>query len=192
MLLHRLARSPVIAAVRSPESFEAALDSEAAHLFLMGGTLQTLPDRVRSAQAKGKGVFVHLDLIRGISSTDKESLAFIHHDVGADGIITPKGNLIKEAKRIGLYAILHLFIIDSHALEQGLSLVQSVRPDGVEIMPGVVPKVVSRFAEEFPDIPIVSSGLIQTRTEAIGMLDVGATSLSVSEQSLWNMSFDDY
>lgn len=191
MLLHRLALSPVVAAVRSSKTFAEALDSKAAHLFLMGGTLQALPAMVKAAHAHGKGAFVHLDLIRGISSTDKESLAVIHEYVGADGIVTPKGYLVKEARRIGLYAILHLFVIDSYAYAQGLALIQSVRPDGVEIMPGIVPKVVSRFAEEVPDIPIIASGLIETRQEAAEMLNAGATTLSVSASSLWNMSFED-
>ncbi|THF74813.1 glycerol-3-phosphate responsive antiterminator [Cohnella fermenti] len=190
-LLHRLAQSPIIAAVRSPDKLEEALNSNAANLFIMGGSLNTLPPMVKAAKAQSKGVFVHLDLIRGLSSTDKESLEFIREQIDPDGIITPKGHLIKEAKRIGLHAILHLFVIDSLAMANGLSLSQSIRPDAIEVMPGTIAKVVSHFAESLPDIPIVSSGLIQSREEAAEMLNAGATALSVSEQTLWQLSFSD-
>lgn len=190
-LLHRLAQTPIIAAVRSPDRLEDALSSRTANLFIMGGSLNDLLPMVQAAKARGKGAYIHLDLIRGLSSTDKESLEFLRNQIGADGIITPKNHLIKEAKRIGLYAILHLFVIDSMAMANGLSLCQSVRPDGVEIMPGTITKVVSRFAESLPDIPVIASGLIQTLEEATVMLNAGATALSVSEQSLWGLTFAD-
>ena len=190
-LLHLLAQSPIIAAVRSPESMEEALKSNAANLFIMGGSLNVIVSMVQTAKAHGKGTFVHLDLIKGLSSTDKESLVFIRDQVCADGIITPKNHLIKEAKRIGLYAILHLFVIDSLAMTNGLTISQSIRPDAVEIMPGTIAKVVSRFTDELPDIPVIASGLIQTQDEAAEMLNAGATALSVSEPSLWKLTFDE-
>ncbi|MBB6674058.1 glycerol-3-phosphate responsive antiterminator [Cohnella nanjingensis] len=189
-LLHRLAQSPVIAAIRSEDALENALASEAANLFIMGGALGELSHMVQAAKARDKGAFIHLDLIRGLSSTDKESLAFLREQIGADGIITPKSHLIKEAKRIGLYAIYHLFILDSHALSSGLALARSLHPDAVEIMPGAIPKVIGRLAEEL-EIPVVASGLIQTKEEAVQALNAGATALSVSEQALWGLTFGD-
>lgn len=189
MLLHQLAKSPIIAAVRSPEQMEEAIGSQAANLFLMGGSLTSLISMVQAAKARGKGVFVHLDLIRGLSSTDKESLEFIRGQAGADGIITPKSHLIKEAKRLGLYTILHLFVIDSQAMANGLSLARSIGPDAIEIMPGTISKAIARFAEELDETPIIASGLIQTKDEATEALNAGATALSVSEPSLWKLGF---
>src|SRR5690606_33296931 len=103
--------------------------------------------------------------IRGLSSIDKEVLPFIVEYMGADGIIIPKSHLIKDAQKIGLYAILHFFILDSLALENALKLATKIKPDGIELMPGVVEKVVSRFTEELPDIPVIASGLIETVEE---------------------------
>ncbi|MFD0715835.1 glycerol-3-phosphate responsive antiterminator [Paenibacillus sp. GCM10027626] len=190
-LLHRLAQSPVIAAVRSPEYMEEALHSKAANLFIMGGSISELQHMVQAAKERGKGTFVHLDLIRGLSSADKESVLFIRDFVGADGIITPKNHLIKEAKRLGVYAIFHLFIIDSHALSSSLALTQSAQPDAVEIMPGAIAKVVRHFSEQLEHIPIVASGLIETAEEAAETLQAGATAVSVSERSLWELTFED-
>lgn len=39
--------------------------------------------------------------------------------------------------------------------------------------------------------PVIASGLIQTQQEAVAALNAGATSLLVSEPSLWGLSFED-
>lgn len=190
MLLHRVGNNPIIAAVRKHDELEIVLKSAVTNIFFMGGTVKELVSSIQMAKEHGKGTFVHLDLIRGLSSTDRESVEWIAEYAKADGIVTPKSHLIKEAKRFGLYGILHLFIIDSAALENGLKLSRQLEPDGIELMPGVVEKTIRMFSEEFENIPIISSGLIQTKEEAAAALAAGSTSLSVSGQSLWNLTFD--
>ncbi|MFC0213475.1 glycerol-3-phosphate responsive antiterminator [Paenibacillus chartarius] len=190
-LLYKIGNNPIIAAVRSPEDVQQALDSRVENIFFMGGNVKEIIHAVRLTKESKKGAFVHLDLIRGLSSTDKESVDFISDYVGADGIVTPKSHLIKEAKRAGLYGILHLFVLDSLALRNGLKLAANVQPDAIELMPGVVTKIIQSFADSMPDTPIVASGLIQTREEAAESLHAGATSLSVSDASLWNFTFAD-
>lgn len=188
-LLHKVGGHPIIAAVRRMDDLKDALDSAAENLFFMGGTVKEIVDSVRLTKEVGKGAFVHVDLIRGLSSTDRESVEWIAEYAGADGIVTPKGHLIKEAKRCGLYGILHLFVIDSGALENGLKLCRQLEPDGVELMPGVIDKVIRTFAAELETTPLVASGLIRTEAEASAALAAGATSLSVSDKTLWNLSF---
>lgn len=190
-LLHRIGQKPIIAAVRSRSDTAAALKSGVDNLFFMGGSVSDVIQSVRECAEAGKGAFLHIDLIRGLSSTDKETLLFVKEYIGADGIITPKSHLIKEAAKNGLYAILHLFVLDSLALENGLKLARATEPDGIEIMPGLMSKVITRFTEELPDIPVIASGLIQTREEAAAGIHAGATSLSVSEQTLWPLTFRD-
>jgi glycerol uptake operon antiterminator len=190
-LLHQIGQKPIIAALRKPSEVQLAIQSQADNIFFMGGDIQGILTAVNLAKQAGKGTFVHLDLIRGLSNTDKETLSFISEYIGADGIVTPKAHLIKEAKKTGLYGILHLFILDSLSLENGLKLVESTAPDGVELMPGVVTKVITQFAAELDTIPIIASGLIDTREEAAECLRAGATSLSVSNPALWNLTFQE-
>jgi glycerol uptake operon antiterminator len=190
-LLYKIGNNPIIAALRKPEDIERALDSQVQNIFFMGGNVKEIIHAVRLTKERKKGAFIHLDLIRGLSNTDKESVDFISDYVGADGIITPKSHLIKEAKRVGLHGILHLFVIDSSALKNGLNLAQTLQPDGIELMPGVITKVIQTFSETLTDIPIVASGLIHSKEESIISLNAGATSLSVSDTSLWNNTFQD-
>ncbi|WP_135550767.1 glycerol-3-phosphate responsive antiterminator [Paenibacillus cymbidii] len=190
-LLHAIGNKPIIAAIRQASDVPQALGSPVDNLFFMGGSVKQLIDAVKRTKDAGKGAFVHVDLIRGLSSTDKETVEFIADCAGADGIVTPKSHLIKEAKRVGLYGILHLFALDSTAMENGLKLAQASVPDGIELMPGIIPKVIEQFANELTHIPIIASGLIQTKAEAAQALAAGATSLSVSSPALWSLGFDD-
>ncbi|MBP3962566.1 glycerol-3-phosphate responsive antiterminator [Paenibacillus lignilyticus] len=189
-LLYKVGKNPIIAAVRKPEDLGDALRSPVDNVFFMGGTVLELVQSVRLTKEAGKGAFVHLDLIKGLSSTDRESLEWIAKYAGADGVISPKSHIIKEAKRFGLYGILHLFVIDTVALENGLKLSRQVDPDGIELMPGVIDKVIRTFSELLSDKLIIASGLIQTREEVNTALNAGATSLSVSNKELWNITFD--
>jgi glycerol uptake operon antiterminator len=190
-LLYKIGQKPVIAAVRRPGDVQKALDSSCDNIFFMNGNASEIIAEVRKVKDAKKGAFIHLDLIRGLSSTDKETVGFIADYVGADGIITPKSHLIKEAKRIGLHAILHLFILDSLAMENGMKLLSSTDADAIELMPGSSIKAIQRFAEAAQTIPIVSSGLIETKEEAYACLQAGATAVSVSNSQLWSLTFAD-
>ncbi|TBL78524.1 glycerol-3-phosphate responsive antiterminator [Paenibacillus thalictri] len=190
-LLYKIGNNPIIAAVRKLEDIEKALESKVDNVFFMGGNAKDIIHAVRLTKEAKKGAFIHLDLIRGLSSTDRESVDFISEYVGADGIVTPKSYLIKEAKRVGLYGILHLFMLDSLALTNGVSLAQNILPDGIEIMPGVITKIIHTFSETLSEVPIIASGLIHTKEEVKEVLHAGATSLSVSDMALWNLSFQD-
>ena len=190
-LLHVIGKQPIIAALRNVDDLQKAIDSKVENIFFMGGDVQQIIEGVQLAKENNKGSFIHIDLIRGISSTDKETISFIKHYIGADGIVTPKKHLIREANKHELYAIFHLFILDSLALKNGTSVVESIQPDAIDLMPGVIPKTIQKFSSNFNDIPIIASGLIQTVEEAKISLDAGATALAVSNTALWNLTFED-
>ncbi|WP_087974782.1 glycerol-3-phosphate responsive antiterminator [Oceanobacillus rekensis] len=190
-LLHLIGKKPIIAALRNMDDFQKAIDSKVDNIFFMGGDVKQVIEGVQLAKKHNKGSFLHTDLIKGISNTDKETISFIKHYIQADGIVTPKRHLIREANKNELYAIFHLFILDSLALTNGTSVVKSIQPDAIELMPGVVPKIIDKFASGFTDTPIISSGLIQTVEEAKISLDAGSTALAVSNVELWNLTFED-
>jgi len=189
-LLYRLAEKPVIAALRELSQLETALDSGVDICFFMGGSINEMKDAVARAQERKVGAFIHIDLVKGLSRSDKEAVDFVAGYIGADGIITPKAHLIQEAKRNGLFAVQHLFIIDSLAVGNAMRMVESVKPDAIEIMPGVIPKTIAGFADVFHHIPIIASGLIETPAEAKQCLDAGAMGISTSERGLWGLTYD--
>jgi glycerol uptake operon antiterminator len=50
-------------------------------------------------------------------------------------------------------------------------------------MPGIMPKMVERFAAI--GIPVIAGGLIETKTEITSSLKAGAVAVSTGKKGLW-------
>lgn len=179
-LLDRLERSPVIAAIRDSK-WQAALSSPAEVLFYLEAHLLTVRERVREAHDAGKALFVHLDLAEGIGK-DREGLQYLA-GCGVDGIISTRAQIIRMAKDLGLLTVQRFFALDSQGMGSVQEMLRSVNPHFMEIMPGVIPKAISRFASS--GIPVIAGGLIETNAEATAALGSGATAISTGCEALW-------
>lgn len=91
-LYDKLARSPVIAAVKDTNALEAALASPSEIIFLLCGNIFNLQEIVERANRCGKDIYVHVDLIEGFSR-DAVSLRYI-----AEKCILPASSPPKAAR----------------------------------------------------------------------------------------------
>ena len=98
-----LSLNPIIAAVNSERLLEEASKSEIEVVFVLYGTILTIPGIVETLKEKGKTVIVHADLINGLSGKDI-AVDYIATRTRADGIISTRDNLVKRAKELGLVA----------------------------------------------------------------------------------------
>ena len=137
--------------------------------------------KIADAHEHGKAVFVHIDLMKGIGK-DKCGVEFLAK-CGADGIISTRASLIKAAKEIGVLTAQRYFALDSQGLESIKEMIASARPDFVEIMPGVIEKVIKKFADF--EIPIIAGGLLETKAEVTAALSSGALAISTGKKELW-------
>jgi glycerol uptake operon antiterminator len=177
-----LESSPIIAAVHD-NLFQEALASPSAVVFLLGGNLFTLPERVKAARAAGKRVFVHIDLTDGVAK-DKTGVEFVAR-CGADGIISTKASILKNAKEAGLLTVQRCFVYDSQGVDNIHSMLSNSTPDLMELMPGVIGKIIHRFADA--RVPVIAGGLIETKAEATAALTMGAYAVSTGKRELWYM-----
>ena len=177
-----LADSPVIAAVRSLPEFEEALVSPAETLFLLSASLLSLEEYIRRAHEKRKHVFVHMDLAEGLGK-DAAGITFLQQ-IGTDGVISTRGSLIRIAREHGLQTVQRFFIVDSHSVETAIESIRSCSPDCVELMPGVIPKILRRLCERV-SVPVIAGGLIETKEEIIAAINAGAAAVSTGRPSLW-------
>ena len=53
----------------------------------------------------------------------------------------------------------------------------------IEIMPGVITKTISKFANS--SIPVIAGGLIETKEEVTAALSAGAIAVSTGKECLW-------
>jgi len=181
-IFDRLIEHPIIGAINTDTIIQS---SPCEVFFILGGELSELGDKIAELKAEQKLVFVHMDLVQGIKS-DVAGLKYIKQVFNPTGIITTHSRLISEAKSLGLYAILRLFLLDSKNLKSGIRLVEKCNPDAVEVLPGALHKATKLIIEE-TRTPVISGGLIMDKEDVINSLKVGAIGVSTSNVSLWSI-----
>ncbi|MFD3155515.1 glycerol-3-phosphate responsive antiterminator [Haloimpatiens sp. FM7330] len=181
----RIQENPIIAAVNDLSKLDKAIESPCEIIFLLQGSIINLEHVVHKVKSSGKMVFVHLDLMDGLSR-DVFALKYIHEKIKPDGIISTKPNLIRAAKDMHIFTIKRLFILDSLSLQSGMNTVNNVRPDALEILPGVMNKITKRLRKQL-NVPIITGGLICDKEDVIESLKAGAMAVSTSNEQVWYM-----
>ena len=138
---------------------------------------------IEEAHEKAKRIFVHIDLAEGIGR-DRMGIEYLAR-IGVDGIITTRTQLARHARDAGLLVVQRFFALDSQGMESIAETLENFAPDLIEIMPGVIGKVISRFA--VGDISVIAGGLIETKKEVVTALECGAIAVSTGKCPLWNM-----
>ena len=174
-------RNPIIAAINETRDLEEIKNFPNEIIFILSSDINNLMSIVK--KLKGKSVYVHFDLIRGISN-DEMGIKYISEVIKPKGIITTKANLIGIAKKSGLATIQRLFVLDSKSLEGGIISVNKVKPDAVELMPGIIPDITKKISESV-EMPVITGGLIDSKKEVIDSLNAGAVSISTSCKEIW-------
>ena len=178
-----LEASPVIAAVKDEDGLAHCLETETAIVFILYGDLISIPGIVSQVKAAGKIAMVHIDLIHGLQSREI-AVDFIKVYTEADGIISTKANLISHARELGLATVMRFFLIDSMAYEAILRQLPSTRPDVVEILPGPMPKLITKIKNRIK-VPLICGGLVSDKEDVLSILSAGADAISTSRQEVW-------
>lgn len=181
----RMDNSPVIAAVKNMEMLENAVNSPCEIIFMLSGDIFNLADAVKRAHEKEKMIFIHIDLIEGFSR-DAVALRYIHENISPDGIISTKAGLIKIAKEMGMLTVRRFFIIDSLSLDNVVNATIAEKSDAIEIMPGVMPKIISKLKKKIKT-PMIAGGLISEKEDVISALQAGANGVSTTAENVWNL-----
>ncbi|OIK07641.1 glycerol-3-phosphate responsive antiterminator [Bacillus sp. MUM 13] len=178
----------IIPASRNMKEFEKFLESP----FKIGAFLEMHISQLKSAAAlaeqHGKNMIYHMDLIHGIKN-DEYGTEYICQEFKPYGLISTKISVIQRAKKKGIKAIQRMFLIDSHALEKSLQLIEKTKPDFIELLPGAMPWIIEEIKSKV-DIPIMAGGFIRTRQEAENALNSGAVAITTSNLELWKLYSD--
>ena len=184
-LAETLLDEPVIAAVKTDESLTAALASPCSAVFLLASTLLTVDGLVHRIHDAGKLAVVHIDLVDGLSSREiaVDSLNALCHP---DGIISTRPTLIRRARHRGLLTVQRAFILDSLSLTSLSGQLEQGKPDFVEILPGIMPRVIAEISAR-TQVPVIAGGLLRDKADVMAAMRAGAASVSTSAPSLWDI-----
>lgn len=172
----------IIAAARSEAEVRAAAESGVEMIFMLAPNILELSTQVEVAHKAGKKFFIHLDLAEGIGK-DEFGIEYAKEQ-GVDGIISTRTNVIKLAKKAGLFTVQRFFILDSQSVDTTIETAKASKADMIEIMPGVVSKVIRKLKGEVL-VPIVAGGLIETADEINDAISAGAAAISSGKKEFW-------
>ncbi len=187
--VHRaLADYPIIATVYTTpgarsDSIKVALDSAVNILTFVRGSVFGMEAEVEDIHKSGKLLFVHMDLVKGVAR-DEYGIRYIAKKLGAHGIISTHGHVLKLAREEGLLTIQRTILVDTVAFVNNVEIIKSYRPDMVEVMPGRIPEYIEKLCAQIK-IPVITAGMVHTREQVVAALKAGALGVTTSERALW-------
>ena len=181
----RMVDCPVIAAVKDETGLAAALKSECEVIFLLFGSVVNIPDLVERVRGAGKLAIVHIDLLDGLSQREV-AVDGLTRMCAPDGIISTRPALVRRARHLGLVTVQRAFILDSLALSNLPDQLSAGKPDFIEILPGIMPRVITEITQSTAT-PVIAGGLIKYKDEVIAALRGGAAAVSTTCPAVWEM-----
>jgi glycerol uptake operon antiterminator len=176
----------ILPAAKSIKDFETLMDSPHQYIILLDCHVAQLKALIQLANRHGKQVLLHVDLIQGLRN-DEHAAEFLCQQIKPAGLISTRTQVVHVAKKKKLIGIQRIFLLDTHALETSYRLLETSRPDYVEVLPGIIPHMI-REVHERTGIPVLAGGLIRTREEAEQALSAGAVAVTTSNRSIWKLS----
>lgn len=176
---------PVIPAIKNDSGLHQCLHCDSKVVFVLYGNINTITEIVSLLKEAGKSVFVHIDLLDGLSAREA-AVEYLARNTKTDGIISTKPSLIRAAHSHGLLTVQRFFVLDSLALENIRKADQPDSADLVEILPGLMPKIIKKLNSEIKK-PIIAGGLISDKEDILTALNAGAIAISSTNQDVWFM-----
>jgi glycerol uptake operon antiterminator len=184
-IIRRIEENPIIAAIKDEKDLDEAIASQVSTIFLLHAdifNIKNLVDRVKDA---GKSVMIHIDFLEGIGK-DNRAVDYICDIIKPHGIISTRNNHIRYSIEKGMFTIQRVFLIDSMSYDNSVKTAQTIKPDMIEVMPGLMPNILKRISGQLP-MPIIAGGLIETKEDIIDVLNSGALAASTGKKDLWSL-----
>ncbi|QQK81079.1 glycerol-3-phosphate responsive antiterminator [Salicibibacter cibi] len=173
----------IIPAVKEMKDFERVLKREDAFFVVLEVHISQLARMKKAAREAHKKMIIHADLVQGLKS-DRYAAEFLSQTIKPAGIISTRGDMLRIAKKNNIMAIQRMFLLDTIALHTSYQLAETVGPDVIELLPGIIPSYIRKVHEE-TEIDVIAGGLIETDNDVRQAIEGGARAVTTSRQDLW-------
>lgn len=174
----------VLPAIRKIEDVEKMMSSNYEYIVILDLHVSRLRPIFQMAKANHKKLIIHMDLIHGLKS-DEYSTEYICQEYKPFGLISTKGNVILKARQKKVKSIQRMFLLDTSSIEKSISLVKRTQPDYIEVIPGIMPKIIKDIAKR-TNRAVFAGGLIDTVEEVKQAFEAGAITVTTSNKELWD------
>lgn len=178
--------STILPAIRDLKDLDKVVKTDYEYIVLLNTHIGQLKSLVKMLHDHDKKVLLHADLVQGLKS-DEYGAQFLCRDIRPEGLISTRRNVLLTAKKAKLITVQRLFLLDSIALESCYNMLESIQPDCIEVLPGIIPHIIEEIYRE-TNLPIIAGGLVRTRTEAEAAINAGAKAVTTSNRQLWEES----
>lgn len=177
------AKQKVVPATRSVKELESAVKLGFEHVVVLQIHLSQVKYVTQFAHQHGVKVFLHADLIQGLRP-DESGAQYLCQEVKPNGLISTHAQVVATAMKRGLIGVQRVFLLDSQSLETTYRVVQSVKPDYLEVLPGLMTSVI-REVYQSTGLPLLAGGFIRTEEDVEQAIAAGASGVTTSEHALW-------
>jgi glycerol uptake operon antiterminator len=173
----------VIASISREDQLASALSSDVERVNLLTGNILNIKSVIEKLQEAGKQVYVHMEMVSGLGR-DTHAIAYLAQEFKVNGIITTKANSVAAARQAGIRSIQRIFAIDTAALQTACKMIGTAMPDEVELMPGLMPRIIQELKGKIRQ-PLIVGGLIRHAQEIREALGSGADYISCGSEQFW-------
>ncbi|MTT32340.1 glycerol-3-phosphate responsive antiterminator GlpP [Terrilactibacillus sp. BCM23-1] len=173
----------ILPAVNKMKDFEKLMRMPLNYIIILDSHIAQLQAMVKMAKQYNKKVLLHADLVNGLKH-DEYAAEFICQYIRPHGVISTRGTILSVAKKRGLMTVQRFFLLDSLALNTSYRTFEKVNPDMIEVLPGLVPKMIKSIKQK-TGRPIIAGGLMHTKEDIQNAFAAGATAVSTSDKTLW-------
>ncbi len=173
----------IVPAARNIKDFEYLIKSKTDIIILLDCHITQVQSLLQLARTSKKNVILHADLIQGLKH-DEYGAQFLCQVGRPYGLISTHSSVVAVAKKRGLLAVQRVFLLDSHSLENTYRMLKTVQPDYIEVLPGIIPTVISQVCQT-TKLPVLAGGFIRTMEDVEQILKSGASAITTSHKDLW-------
>lgn len=176
--------NPVILGIKDMNDISLSAKCESNIVFVLFGDISDIGSIVKELKDNGKTVFVNVDMVDGFSSKSSV-IKFMKNNTEADGIVSSKAAMLRNAKELGFLTVHRFFILDSSSYRSMKKQLELSQADFINIAPGWT-KVVEWTKAEYTK-PIIASGLVCDKKIVIDSLKAGAVAICSTNHDVWDL-----
>jgi glycerol uptake operon antiterminator len=179
----KMIQQKIIPAISNHKKLTTFLKSDLKIGILMNFQLAQIKSIIAKMKEHHKLVFVHSELIKGLSS-DEYGAIFLIQNLKVDGIISSKPKVIETCKKRHVIGVYRFFIKDTISLKQSIEIGQRLRPELIEILPGSCFNLIDDIKHQIGS-DIWMGGLINSKEHVQQCFDAGAVAITTSNTKFW-------
>jgi glycerol uptake operon antiterminator len=176
----------ILPAITNIKDLEKFLKSSFQYCIIMDFHIGQLRSISHLIEKCNKNPIIHVDLIHGLSS-DEYAAEYLCQEIKLKGLISTRSSVIHIAKKKKKLAIQRIFLIDQQSLDKSYRLLEKSRPDYIEVLPGLMPRMIKEIRKK-TQIPLITGGLITTEGDIFEALHAGAVAVTTSNKKLWELN----